>query len=63
MVFVVFTVVYGISYLQFCCRVLLVMLYHAQVQRLFEDWMAAIAVVLMAEGMGENVVKCVLRIE
>ena len=28
-----------------------------QVQRLFETWSAAIAVVLMAEGMGENVEK------
>ncbi len=31
--------------------------FHAQVQRLFETWMAAIALVLMAEGMEVNVVK------
>jgi hypothetical protein len=31
--------------------------FHAQVQRLFEAWIAAIAAVLMAEGMGENVAK------
>ncbi len=31
--------------------------FDAQVQRLFEDWIAAIAAVLMAEGMGENVAK------
>jgi hypothetical protein len=30
---------------------------------LFEAWIAAIAEVLIVEGMGENVVKCVLRIE
>ena len=29
--------------------------FHAQVQRLFEAWIAAIAAVLMAEGMEENV--------
>jgi hypothetical protein len=29
--------------------------FHAQVQRLFEAWIAAIAEVLTAEGMGENV--------
>jgi hypothetical protein len=31
--------------------------FDAQVQRLFETWIAAIAEVLMAEGMEENVVK------
>jgi TetR/AcrR family transcriptional repressor of lmrAB and yxaGH operons len=31
--------------------------FHAQVQRLFEAWIAAIAAVLMAEGMEANVVK------
>jgi hypothetical protein len=31
--------------------------FDAQVQRLFEAWIAAIAAVLMAEGMGENVAK------
>ena len=31
--------------------------FDVQVQRLFEDWIAAIAVVLMAEGMEENVAK------
>jgi hypothetical protein len=31
--------------------------FHAQVQRLFEAWIAAIAAVLMAEGMEENVAK------
>jgi hypothetical protein len=31
--------------------------FHVQVQRLFEAWMAAIAVVLRAEGMEENVAK------
>ncbi|MEL0590355.1 MAG: hypothetical protein U1V55_12105 [Planktothrix rubescens PR222] len=31
--------------------------FHVQVQRLFEAWIAAIAAVLMAEGMEENVAK------
>ena len=31
--------------------------FHAQVQRLFEAWIAAIAEVLMAEGMEANVAK------
>ena len=31
--------------------------FHAQVQRLFEAWIAAIAVVLMVEGMEANVAK------
>jgi hypothetical protein len=31
--------------------------FDAQVQRLFEAWIAAIAAVLMAEGMEENVAK------
>jgi hypothetical protein len=31
--------------------------FDAQVQRLFEAWIAAIAAVLMAEGMEGNVVK------
>ena len=31
--------------------------FDAQVQRLFEDWIAAIAEVLMAEGMEVNVAK------
>ena len=31
--------------------------FDAQVQRLFETWIAAIAVVLMVEGMEENVAK------
>jgi len=30
---------------------------HAQVQQLFETWIAAIAEVLIAEGMEENVAK------
>ena len=32
-------------------------IFHAQVQRLFETWIEAIAEVLIAEGMGENVAK------
>ncbi|MFN9176019.1 MAG: hypothetical protein ACK58N_16315 [Synechocystis sp.] len=31
--------------------------FHVQVQRLFETWIAAIAAVLIAEGMEENVAK------
>ena len=31
--------------------------FHAQVQRLFEAWIAAIAAILMAEEMEENVAK------
>lgn len=31
--------------------------FHAQIQRLFDAWMAAIVEVLMAEGMEENVAK------
>jgi TetR/AcrR family transcriptional repressor of lmrAB and yxaGH operons len=32
-------------------------IFHAQVQQLFETWIAAIAEVLIAEGMEENVAK------